>query len=145
MLETLDRRIAVHARELERREKQEAALDALAPEKSSKAASAPKEAARAEDAYAALGRGLRSSLQVNPPGQPGPAEPPKPAEAPAEEPPPRFVRSANPVKPKIPLAEQARELYRNGFSPETIALRLDATLAEIDLALALPDSHAGEE
>jgi hypothetical protein len=149
MLETLDRRMAAHARELDRREKQEAALDALAPGKG------PKTATRAEDAYAALGRGLRSSLRVNSPEpplapqsgseeQPDPVEPPKPAEAPAEEPQPRFVRSANPVKPKIPLAEQARELYRNGFSPETIAIRLGATLAEIDLALALPESHAEE-
>jgi hypothetical protein len=152
MLETLDRRLAAYARELERREKQEAALDALAPG-----------AARTEGAYAALGRGLRSTLRVDPPGPPalpaeqpalpsvsaeqpgaaepsGPAAPPSPAESAAEE--PRFIRSATPVKPKTPLAEQARELYRNGLSPETIALRLDATLAEINLALALPDLPA---
>jgi hypothetical protein len=138
MLETLDRRMAAHARELERREKQEAALNALAPEKDSKTAPVPLGAAapgrtadsvavRTEDAYAALGRGLRSSLRVNPPEppvapqsgseeQPNPVEPPKPVDAPTEEPQPRFVLSANPVKPKIPLAE-------------------------IDLALALPDSH----
>jgi hypothetical protein len=131
MLETLDRRIAAYARELERREKQGAALDALAP----------------ESAYAALGRGLRSTLRVNPPEPPDipskAAEPPGPVEAAAEEPPPqpRFVRSPNPVKATAPLAEQARELYRNGFSPETIASRLGATLAEINLALALPDSN----
>jgi hypothetical protein len=128
MLETLDRRIATYARELDRREKQ-------------------------ETAYAALGRGLRSSLKVSPPepppaaapdaaGQDGPAETPGSAEPAPEElsAQPRFIRSATPVKPTISLAEQARELYRNGFSPETIAIRLGATLAEIDLALALPDS-----
>jgi hypothetical protein len=140
LLETLDRRIAAYARELERRDRQGAALDALAPEGSSIGA-------RTEGAYAALGRGLRSSLRVDPPApaalsraaeQPGPVEAPKPVEAAAGE--PRFVRSAAPVKPKTPLAEQARELYRNGFSPETIADRLGATLAEINLALALPDS-----
>jgi hypothetical protein len=127
MLETLDRRIASYARELDRREKQEAA-------------------------YAALGRGLRSSLRVSPPAPPpaaapdaasrdGSVEMPGPVEPAPEEPSkqPRFIRSATPVKPKIPLAERARELYRNGFSPETIAIRLGATLAEIDLALALPD------
>jgi hypothetical protein len=159
MLETLDRRIAAHARELDRREKQEAALDALAPEGGSTGATAAvttegaKKAdlagARAEEAYAALGRGLRSSLRVNPPeSQPAlsgtaerPAEPIVPVDpAPAgASPQPRFIRSANPVKAKTPLAEQARELHRNGFSPETIAVRLGATLAEVNLALALPD------
>jgi hypothetical protein len=128
LLDTLDRRIATYARELDRREQQ-------------------------ETAYAALGRGLRSSLRVSPPvpasesppelvPEPLPAPPPEPTpELPPEEPAeqPRFIRSATPVKPAIPLAEQARELYRNGFSPETIAIRLGATLAEIDLALALPD------
>jgi hypothetical protein len=147
MLETLDRRIAAYARELERREKQGAALDALAPQGASTGA-------RTEGAYAALGRGLRSSLRVAPeraaapssPEEPaaapsGAAERPGPVEAAAGQPPqPRFIRSANPVTAKAPLAEQARELYRNGFSPETIAIRLGATLAEINLALALPDS-----
>jgi hypothetical protein len=127
LLETLDRRIATYARELDRREKQ-------------------------ETAYAALGRGIRSSLRVSPPEPPpaaapgntdqsGVVETPDPAEPEPEEPfeQPRFIRSPTPVKPKIPLVEQARELCRNGFSPETIAIRLGATLAEIDLALALPD------
>jgi hypothetical protein len=130
MLETLDRRIATYARESERRGKQ-------------------------ESAYAALGRGLRSSLAVNPPEQgaartagpgalpdvPGPVNASGSVEPPSEESrQPPFVRPANPVK--APLAEQARELHRNGLSPETIAIRLGATLAEIDLALALPDSPA---
>ncbi|MDR3122882.1 MAG: hypothetical protein LBU16_03775 [Treponema sp.] len=154
MLETLDRRLAAYARELERREKQEAALDALAPESGAPGTSqgAPGSGARTESAYAALGRGLRSSLRVNPPEpsdapppaaeQPGPAEASAPVEPALEGPPsqPRFIRSANPVKAKVPLAEQAQELYRNGFSPETIAIRLGATLAEINLALALSDT-----
>jgi hypothetical protein len=156
MLETLDRRLAAYARELERREKQEAALEALSPEGGSGASGV-----RTEGAYAALGRGLRSSLQVNPqePSAPpsGPTDPPAAASAvtgggsaeppgpvgpdAAESPPrPRFVRSATPVRARPTLAEQARELYRNGFSQETIAVRLGATLAEINLALALPDS-----
>jgi hypothetical protein len=130
MLETLDRRIASYARELDRREKQ-------------------------ETAYAALGRGLRSSLKVNPPEPPpaatpgaaqaGPVDTFSPAEPAPEAPPaqPRFIRSPTPVKAEAPLAEQARELYRNGFSPETIAIRLEATLAEINLALALPDPPMG--
>jgi hypothetical protein len=143
MLETLDRRLAAYARELERREKQEAALEALAPEEGSTGTGA-----RAEGAYAALGRGLRSSLRVNPPEPPAPPSgaPPAPEGGPVgsvaaePSPQPRFVRSATPVRTRTPLAEQARELYRNGFSPETIAVRLGATLAEINLALALPDS-----
>jgi hypothetical protein len=142
LLETLDRRLAAYARELERRETQEAALGALA----SKGAAF---GARTENAYAALGRGLRSSLRVDSPEPPPPAS--QVAEPPTEQPrsvepapgdplpQPRFTRSPNPVKAKAPLAEQAQELYRNGFSPETIAIRLGATLAEINLALALSD------
>jgi hypothetical protein len=141
MLETLDRRLATYARELERREKQEAALNALGS-----GARKP----GTEDAYVALGRGLRSSLRVDTPEPPasassGPAEPPGPASsAPSVEPvpedsspEPRFIRSANPVKPRASLSEQAQELYRSGFSPETIAVRLGVTVAEVNLALAL--------
>jgi hypothetical protein len=140
MLETLDRRIAAYARELERREKQGAALNALAS-----GAAAP--GAGTEGAYAALGRGLRSSLRVDAPESSPASAPPGPAPAappvePAPEgpsPQPRFTRSANPVKPRAPLSEQAQELYRSGFSPETIAIRLGATVAEVNLALALAD------
>ncbi|MDR1249881.1 MAG: hypothetical protein LBK63_11320 [Treponema sp.] len=175
MLETLDRRLAAYARELERREKQGAALDALA--------SGPgAQTARTEGTYAALGRGIRSSLRVDAPeplpspsgstapfvpgafALPGPAEPSGPVEpsgaapsAPVEpsspappgepapegpSPQPQFTRSANPVRPRASLSEQAQELHRNGFSPETIAVRLGATVAEVNLALALalPDS-----
>jgi hypothetical protein len=156
MLETLDRRLAAYARELERREKQGAALDALAPGGAQGNAQGP----RTEDAYAALGRGIRSSLQVDPPEPPvappgsaqppGPVEPSGPAKPPVEpapegpSPQSQFTRSANPVRPRVPLSEQAQELYRNGFSPETIAVRLGATVAEVNLALALalPDPPA---
>jgi hypothetical protein len=155
MLETLDRRIAAYARELEGREKQEAALDALA---SGGAARKP----GTEDAYAALGRGLRSSLRVDAPAPPaavpaaaapsgpaaipaGPSVPAGTGGEPAPEDPapqPRFTRSSTPVKPRAPLSEQAQELYRSGFSPEIIAVRLGATVAEVNLALALalPDA-----
>jgi hypothetical protein len=155
MLETLDRRSAAYARELERREKQEAALDALA-------SGGGVRGARTEDAYIALGRGIRSSLRVDtpepPPAPPSPvpsappdsAEPsgpalsgaPPPVEPVPENPSPqpRFTHSANPVRPKASLSEQAQELHRNGFSPETIAVRLGVTVAEVNLALALANN-----
>jgi DNA-binding NarL/FixJ family response regulator len=115
LLETLDRRIAAYARELDRRNTPESPRNA--------------EGARTEVAYAALGRGLRSTLKVNSP-EPAPA---------AEITEPRFIRSANPVKTKTPLSEQVLELSRNGFSEDTIAARLGVTLAEVDLALAMPE------
>jgi hypothetical protein len=150
MLDTLDRRIAAYARELERREQQDTALDALSP----RGAGAPGSGGvLVEGAYAALGRGIRSSLRVDAPEPPaappgsldtgdaaeaaGPAEP----SGPAAETQPRFELSATPVKPKLSLAEQARELRRNGFSPETIAARLGSTQAEINLALALSEGE----
>jgi hypothetical protein len=121
LLETLDRRIAVYARELDRRNTQESARTT-------------------EGAYAALGRGLRSTLKVNPPGladdpAPDPVVPAMPEAAPA----PQFIRSPNPVKAKTPLTEQVLELSRNGFSPDTVAARLGVTLAEVDLALAMAE------
>jgi hypothetical protein len=134
LLETLDRRIAAYAREQDRRAKQ-------------------------ESSYAALGRGIRSSLAVNQdsspaakPGDPANGNPANgriadnspiddafaPANAPRPvDPPPAELPVSSPAKTS--LAEQARELHRDGFSPETIAIRLGATLAEIDLALALSD------
>jgi hypothetical protein len=138
LLETLDRRIAAYARELDRRNVQETALDVLVPEPGDQ----KKNAARmAEGAYAALGRGLRSSLTVNPPEQDVPAtEPPMEDGEPAK---PRFVRSSNPVKTKMPLTEQVLELSRNGFSPETIAARLGVTIAEVNLALAMSERRGG--
>jgi hypothetical protein len=148
LLETLDRRLATYARELERREKQEAALHVLN--------SGGARRSGTEGAYAPPpGRGLRSSLQVDassppPPPPPSPdasVEPSAadPAEASAEpapgspSPQPRFTRSANQVRTKAPLSEQARELRLFGFSPETIAVRLGVTVAEVNLALALSD------
>jgi hypothetical protein len=122
LLETLDRRIAAYARELDRR-------------------NTPESARNTEGAYAALGGNLRSSLRVNPPetepaAAPSPTAPVVPETA---SPGPRFIRSANPVKAKTPLIEQVLELSRNGFSPDTIAARLGVTLAEVDLALAMPE------
>ncbi|GHV73835.1 hypothetical protein AGMMS49940_11370 [Spirochaetia bacterium] len=143
LLETLDRRIAAYARELDRRNTQESARNALGSDA----------ARNTEGAYTALGRGLRSTLRVNPsetvdaPAQTPPAMPeaatmplaaqfPVPDGQSAE---PRFIRSANPVKTRTPLTEQVLELSRNGFSPDTIATRLGVTLAEVDLALAMPE------
>jgi hypothetical protein len=175
MLETLDRRIATYARELERREKQGAALDALASGNAQGNAQGKVQGARTEGAYAALGlasgRGIRSSLRVDTPepsvfpsgslspgsvepgpagpsGSVGPSSPAGPPVEPAPEgpsPQPQFTRSAHPVRPRVPLSEQAQELYRNGFSPETIAARLGATVAEVNLALALAQPDLPEE
>ena len=51
---------------------------------------------------------------------------------------PRFVRSETPIEPKAaPFAERVAELYRAGFSADLIAKRLGATVAEVDLAVAL--------
>ncbi len=51
---------------------------------------------------------------------------------------PRFIRSSTPVEPKGPsFAERVAELSRAGFSADLIAKRLGATVAEVDLAIAL--------
>ncbi|WP_010260055.1 hypothetical protein [Treponema primitia] len=71
LIDTLDRRIAVYARELDRRNTQESALSALAgesptPRPSEGAHTNGTNGVQTEGAYAALGRarGLRSSLEV---------------------------------------------------------------------------------
>jgi hypothetical protein len=161
LLEILDRRIAAYARELDRRNIQETVLDGLARDSGS--ADLRAKGVRRENAYAALGRGrgLRSSLEVKLPEagvplpeSPGPDIPEIPpatvtgsAAAPSVPPvpeteagqSPRFIRSSNPVKTKTPLTEQVLELSRNGFSAETIAVRLGVTIAEVDLALAMSE------
>jgi hypothetical protein len=160
LLETLDRRIATYAREQDRRAKQESAYAALgrglrstlavnqatSAEPDAPAAGAPAAGAPADDNPAGghfADNGIANgNLADDSPGAvggsattPGLARVAGPVEPPQEEtPPPSPTRPAGPS-----LAEQARELHRNGFSPETIAIRLDATLAEINLALALPD------
>jgi hypothetical protein len=153
LLETLDRRIAAYARELGRRDAEETALKALSPDAPGPATDPQSKSARsAEGAYAALGKGLRATLRVNPPepaAQPeasadpaaSHAEPPDDAAQPGQ---PRFVRSANPVQAKAPLSERALELSRNGFSPETIAARLGVTQAEVNLALAMSERKRPE-
>jgi hypothetical protein len=125
LLETLDRRIAAYARELDRRNTEESALNALGREPGSD------KGVRTEGAYAALGRGLRSSIKVNP------EEPPRQTPPEGQSAQPRFIRSANPVNAGTPLPEQVLELSRNGLSPDTIAAHLGVTLAEVDLALAM--------
>jgi hypothetical protein len=53
---------------------------------------------------------------------------------------PRVVRRAVPIVPKPPpFAEQAAGLYRAGFSPDIIAVRLGAALSEVELAIALAE------
>jgi hypothetical protein len=59
---------------------------------------------------------------------------------------PRIIRSSNPIEPKpLPFAERVAELYRAGFSSNLIAARLEATLAEVDLAIALAERRGLQE
>ncbi|GAB1484402.1 hypothetical protein MASR2M78_32200 [Treponema sp.] len=54
------------------------------------------------------------------------------------EPAPIIQKAAKPIQAApLPFAEQVSELSRAGFSSELIAKRLGATLAEVDLAVAL--------
>ncbi|MDR3130975.1 MAG: hypothetical protein LBU18_05455 [Treponema sp.] len=94
-----------------------------------------------DDVYVELGRlrspaaGLDGEKSGNP--NPPPEEKKKPR-PPAQTYSPRIVRSSAQIAPKAPpFTEQAAELYRAGFSPELIALRLGAALSEVELAIAL--------
>ncbi len=52
-----------------------------------------------------------------------------------------IVQSRESVIPPKTLREEAIELYRRGFSADIIAVRLGATVAEIDLLVSLEDSR----
>jgi hypothetical protein len=131
LMEDMDKRITVYSRETERRRSQ-------------------------EDGCVELGR-LRSPGPQNGPSKPSAALPSKTAastqtvsseqEGRAGEPAgPRIMRSSNPIEPKpLPFAERVAELYRAGFSSNLIAARLEATLAEVDLAIALAERRALQE
>jgi hypothetical protein len=142
LLEDVDRRIAVYAREINRGKNQEAAYTELGLKGSVFNA-----------------RGIRSGeTKPSPPEKTGDvsAAPPKtaePREIPGEnpEPPgaagggnrntqgkPRFTRSPDGIEPSPPsFAEEVEKLARAGLSSELIASRLGTTRAEVDLAIAL--------
>jgi len=116
LLEDVDRRIASFGKEVDRRSLE-------------------------ERAYAELGR--RKGKLPPPEDSAAPAmAPAAPASAataaPAAVAAPRFVRAPVPIEPKAPaFAERVSELARAGFSADLIAKRLNATVAEVDLAMAL--------
>ncbi|MDR2049478.1 MAG: hypothetical protein LBP69_08475 [Treponema sp.] len=103
-------------------------------------------AVRAAGAYHAQTR-----RPAGPAGRPAPAGdvpagqavPPVPAEASgvsAAPPsaPPRFIASANPVRPKAPpMKERVAELYRAGFSEDLVAARLGISITEARLYIAM--------
>jgi hypothetical protein len=146
-IEEADRHIAVYTRELNRQRSQEAAYAALG---------------RQAEHTKIVGNGAEAGTAVPQPvpmtsagadshdspvsqfgvGETVPAEERSLPEniRPQENDRPRFIRSSNPVEPKSPsFAERVAELYRAGFSPDLIASRLGASLAAVDLAIALSD------
>jgi hypothetical protein len=131
LLEDTDRRIALLAGEVSRRQVQ-------------------------EDVYVELGK-LRGPVAE--PGAAAPAPPPavpaasppvagaqKGRLSPAGTYSPRVVRSSAPIVPKPPpFAEQVAGLYRAGFSPALIAARLGAALSEVELAIALTEGRGPQD
>jgi hypothetical protein len=141
LLEDADRRIAVYTRELDRRRSQEAAYAELgrhrppgqpspAPAASTTAFPAPAPGpAASTTAFPAPALGPAASTTAFP--APGPP-------ASAAQTGLHIVRSERPIELKpLPFAEQVAELYRAGFDAALIASRLGATVAEVDLAIAL--------
>lgn len=142
-----EKRIAVYAREMDRRGAQDAAFSALRPEKAAERPAAGRKknerkgslldsleirelnAAQAAGAY-------RAQVSAGPAGEPaGPETKPGP---PASTQGPRFVRSENPViPPGPPLRERVAELYRAGFSENLIAVRLGISVTEARLYIAM--------
>jgi hypothetical protein len=162
-----DRRLAALTRELERRSGAEQAyadLGRRAPRPRNETASPeplqnrrPPPAPYAGGSEAALGPAAAAAVAPPPAFRAPPAFQAPPAAEPAAPPgagamiepapdpsrngtaeAPRVYRSTTPIEPRgVPFAERAAELFRAGFSADLIATRLGATVAEVDLAVAL--------
>ncbi|QQO08236.1 hypothetical protein [Breznakiella homolactica] len=162
LLEDADKRIAVYKTELERRNSQESAYAELGrryivkndapPVKTGHAgafADVSEPADNGAGAQSELGFGAGTAApgtEAAPDGiAPGPAAAGGSPETPAG--PglkPRFIRSSVQIEPKPPsFAERVNELARAGFSSDLIANRLGATVAEVDLVIALSGNAAG--
>jgi hypothetical protein len=164
LLEDTDRRIAVYAREFERRRSQEetfAALDGeIPPEmppgtvKNTRTAAggaypAPEKAAVPAVPAAGSGRAGTEEPVYLPgdlfhPGVASIAAASRGSAVPGSGADPgrakHITRSARPLAPKPqPIAERVAELYRAGFSSSLIASRLGATITEVELAIALAE------
>jgi hypothetical protein len=138
LLEDADRRIAVYTRELDRRRTQDAAYAELGRHRPPAGTAAP----ASITAFPPALQAEASPAEASPESAPGPAGA-SPTAASTELAPPsglHIVRSARPIEPKpLPFAERVAELHRAGFDAALIASRLGATLAEVDLAIALAD------
>jgi hypothetical protein len=158
LLEDTDRRIAVYAREFERRRSQEETFAALNGAPPANAVKTTRTAADgsyfAPEKTAASGRtGTEDKVYL--PDElfhqnaapsaatqtvvPRVSAVPKPAAPmPDSGRAKNISRSARPLAPKpLPFAERVAELYRAGFSSSLIASRLGATITEVELAIAL--------
>lgn len=153
MLEDADRRIASYTRELDRRGSEERAYAELgrrasrpfrgvdgepaAPAPTPPVPSVPSPA-RPTPAPNIVEPQSVGQITGNAPRAVADAEPTPDDIGPVSSPGPRFIRAATPIEPKAaPFAERVAELYRAGFSADLIAKRLGATVAEVDLAIAL--------
>jgi hypothetical protein len=150
LLDDADRRIAVYARELGRRQTQEAAYAALGrgrkiagaasaePEKPREKGPLPPAGSPAVPGGNSAGAAAGDTAGGNAgsvPADTGPSA----ALPPEQNAAPRFVRAARDIEPAPPsFAEKAAELARAGLSPDLIAVRLGATVAEVNLALTFP-------
>lgn len=145
LLEDADRRISAYTREIDRRGSEERAYAELGrrarPFRGTDAESAPQASPVRAETPPERPAEQRPEPQVEPPMETrrvGPAGPGPVETVQTPSPGPRFVRAEVPIEPKpAPFAERVAELYRAGFSADLIAKRLGATVAEVDLAIAL--------
>ena len=89
----------------------------------------------------------RSSMELYTalgPRQPGPSQAGSTAPIPAApSPPAQPPNQQAPQGPSVPLTQRVLELSRQGFAAELIATRLDLSLAEVELALAVSRRTGG--
>ncbi|MDR0669250.1 MAG: hypothetical protein LBF95_04135 [Treponema sp.] len=136
ILDDADRRIALMSRDMEKRRSATELYTALGTRLPSAPPSQPAPIQARPEIQPAPGG------QSSQPGQPGQPAPARPGTQPVRSPPPSGVftpaaPSAAVQGPPVPLTQRVLELSRQGFSTELIATRLDLSLAEVELALAI--------
>lgn len=148
LLDEADRRMGVVKRELGRREAEREVYSQLGRKahRQPQASPAPK-GEEAPELFAEPKAGPAQTAAAAPlPPEPSPPpageEPIKLSLGRPQRPLPEVSRAAESVIPPKSRREEALELYRQGFSADIIAVRLGATVAEIELLVSLEEGRS---
>jgi hypothetical protein len=140
ILEDVDKRVAVHIREMDRRRFQEEAYAELGKKRRIMDSFSNPKAGQRPGAYGPQGTAPAENAEALPVTNTNTGE----AAALLNGQPagPRIMAAERPIEPKpAPFAEQVAELSRAGLSSSLIAARLGVGIAEVELAIAISKGY----